>query len=270
MHAPAPEYVSARRALLDALAALEEHLDNLVLVGAQAVYQHAGEAELNVPMMTTDGDLAVNTHGLADAPEIGKLLRAAGFTPGSNPGHWIAASSVAVDLMVVPHQAGTTRGSARAALLEPHEKFTARITRGLEPALIDNERITLAALEPGDPREFQLRVAGPAALMTAKAIKIAERLNRADAEPGRLKGKDALDAFRILQAIDTADLVEGFLRHHHDEHAGAVTSEAIELYREHASTPQGAFALLAAGAAQGDPAVAPAFSALVTNLLAAL
>lgn len=37
MWVPAPEYVSARRVLLDALTALEGHLDSLVLVGAQAV-----------------------------------------------------------------------------------------------------------------------------------------------------------------------------------------------------------------------------------------
>ncbi len=45
----APEYVAARRVLLDALTALDGHLDNLVLVGAQAVYHHSGSADLNVP-----------------------------------------------------------------------------------------------------------------------------------------------------------------------------------------------------------------------------
>ena len=55
----APEYVAARRVLLDALAALEGHLDNLILVGAQAVYHHTGDADLNVPLMTTGADLAI-------------------------------------------------------------------------------------------------------------------------------------------------------------------------------------------------------------------
>ncbi|WP_207922292.1 hypothetical protein [Saccharopolyspora terrae] len=120
----APEYVAARRVLLDALTALDGHLDNLVLVGAQAVYHHSGSADLNVPLMTTDADLAVNTHELADAPEIGGLMRAAGFTPGPNPGHWLAMNGVSVDLMVVPYQAGTTKASARAARIAPHEKLT--------------------------------------------------------------------------------------------------------------------------------------------------
>jgi hypothetical protein len=266
----APEYVVARRVLLDALSVLERHRDNLILVGAQAVYHHTGDADLNVPLLTTDADLAVNTRELADAPEIGGALRAAGFTPGPNPGHWVNTGDVAVDLMVVPHQAGTTKPSARAARLSPHEKLTARIARGLEPALVDNEIVTIAALEAGDDRAVELRVAGPASLLTAKAIKISERLEQVGNQPDRLKEKDALDAFRILQAIDTAVLVRGFARHRDDEHAAAVSSEAIDVYRAHASTPQGRISQLAAGAAQGDPTVAPAFAALVAVLLTAL
>lgn len=266
----APEYVTARRVLLDALTALEGHLDNLVLVGAQAVYHHAGDADLNVPLLTTDGDLTINTQDLAGMPEIGAVLRRAGFVPGPNPGHWVSPSDVAVDLMVVPHQAGTTRASARAARLVPHEKLTARIARGLEPALVDHEHVTIRALEVGDPRTVELRVAGPAALLTAKAIKINERLGQADTQPDRLKEKDALDAFRILQAIDTQDLVHGFAIHRQDEYAAVATAEAIEVYRAHASSPQGRIALLAASAAQDDPVIAPAFAALVTDLLAAL
>ena len=266
----APEYVAARRVLLDALTALEGHLGSLILVGAQAVYHHAGEADLNVALFTTDADLAINAASLADAPEIGAVLRAAGFVPGPNPGHWVAPSDVAVDLMVAPHQAGTTKASARAARLAPHEKLTARIAHGLEPALVDHEVVTIAALEPGDNRSFTLRVAGPAALLTAKAIKISERLGQVDTQPDRLKEKDALDAFRILQAIATPDLVRGFRKHREDDHAWAATDEALEVYREYASAPTGRIALLAASAAQGDPVVAPAFAALIGELLASL
>ena len=194
--AVAPEYVVARRVLLDALTALEGHLDNLILVGAQAVYLHTGDADLNVPLLTTDADLAINTRDLAQVPEIGGVLRDAGFTPGPDPGHWVNTGDVAVDLMVVPHQAGTAKASARAARLDPHEKLTARIARGLEPALIDNTLVAITALEAGDTRAFDLRVAGPAALLTAKAIKINERFEQADNQPDRLKEKDALDACR--------------------------------------------------------------------------
>lgn len=263
MDSLAPEYVAARRVLLDALAALEPHLGSIVLVGAQAVYLHTGDADLNVPLMTTDADLALDTQQLADDPEIGGALRAAGFTAGQNPGHWIGAGDIAVDVMVVPHQAGRTGTSARAAHLTSHDRHTARIARGLEPSLIDNSMAVLAALEAGDRRTYAVRVAGPAALLAAKAIKISERLAQADSQPDRLKQKDALDAFRILQAIDTADLVLGFAKHSVEDHAADVTAAAIEIYRLHATSPNGRIAQLAANAIPGDPTIAPAMAELV-------
>ncbi len=109
----------------------------------------------------------------------------------------------------------------------------------------------------------------PAALLTAKAIKIGERLTQADRKPDRLKEKDALDTFRLLQAIEVPDLVRGFEKHRDDEHAATVTAEALDIFRAHGSTPQGRLAALAAAAAQGNPTVAPAFGALVNELLAA-
>lgn len=57
----APEYVAARAVLLDALEALGSHRENIVLVGAQAVYHHTGATTLNVPVMTTDADLVLDT-----------------------------------------------------------------------------------------------------------------------------------------------------------------------------------------------------------------
>ncbi len=270
MDAVAPEYVAARRVLLDALEALTDHLPSLILVGAQAVYHHTGETDLNVPLMTTDADLAIDTQGMADVPEIGAVLRGAGFVPGPSPGHWVAATDVAVDLMVVPHQARTDKASARAARLAPHDRLTARIARGLEPALIDHEHIAIAALEPIDDRTFDLAIAGPAALLVAKVIKISERLGQSDRQPDRLKEKDALDAFRLLQAVATADLVLGLTKHRGELNAAAVADEAVQILRLHATSPRGRIALLAASAAGGDATVAPAFAALCNDLLAAL
>jgi hypothetical protein len=172
----APEYVAARAVLLDALEALGSHRKNVVLVGAQAVYHHTGATTLNVPVMTTDGDLALDTRLLSDDPEIGASLRNAGFVPGANPGHWIGAGDVAVDLMVVPYQANAQKQSARSARIPPYEAKTARITPGLEPALVDCRRADIGALSPEDHRRFTIRVAGPAALLVAKAIKVGERL----------------------------------------------------------------------------------------------
>ena len=52
--APDPLYVLARRILLDTLEALENQRQALVLVGAQAIYLHTGEADLAVAPYTTD------------------------------------------------------------------------------------------------------------------------------------------------------------------------------------------------------------------------
>jgi hypothetical protein len=46
--APDPLYVNAREVLLDALEALGAHRASLILVGAQAIYLHTGEAEIAV------------------------------------------------------------------------------------------------------------------------------------------------------------------------------------------------------------------------------
>ena len=41
-------YVRARRVLLDALEALHDQRNALILVGAQAIYLHAGDADLAI------------------------------------------------------------------------------------------------------------------------------------------------------------------------------------------------------------------------------
>ena len=55
-----PIYVTARRALLDALDALADQRDAFVLVGAQAIYLHAGEGDIAVAPYTTDADLVID------------------------------------------------------------------------------------------------------------------------------------------------------------------------------------------------------------------
>lgn len=76
-----------------------------------------------------------------------------------------------------------------------------RRAAGLEAAVIDNAVHTVAALDPADARAFEVRVAGPAALIVAKMHKLLERLK----QPNRLNDKDAHDIYRILRAIPTTD-----------------------------------------------------------------
>ena len=60
---PDPLYVRARSALLDAVDALAEQLDAVVLVGAQAVYLHTGDADFATAEYTTDADFCVTACG---------------------------------------------------------------------------------------------------------------------------------------------------------------------------------------------------------------
>ena len=97
---PDPLYVRARNALLDAADALAEQLDALVLVGAQAIYLHAGRADFATAEYTTDADLCVAPAVLSDAPLLAGLLEARGFLPGEHPGAWLSPDGIPVDLMV--------------------------------------------------------------------------------------------------------------------------------------------------------------------------
>jgi hypothetical protein len=172
--------------------------------------------------------------------------------------------------MVVPHQANTQKQSARSARIPPHEAKTARITPGLEPALVDCRRADIGALNPDDDRRFTIRVAGPAALLVAKAIKISERLAQADHRPDRVKEKDALDAFRILQTVETDELVAGFRSHLANEHAASSSKLGAEILRTHATSVDGQLPRLAARAAMDDPVVAASFVVLTEALLATI
>jgi hypothetical protein len=262
------EYVAARAALLDALEALRDHLPAIILVGAQAVYLHTGSGDFVEPQMTTDADLALDATRLGAEPEITAALAKAKFKPGSNPGRWCGKGDVAVDIMVVPSQSGRTSGKARAARLPGHAASAARITPGLEPALLDHAPRTLTALDPNDQRQVSVDIAGPAALLIAKAIKVQERL--AEANEGtrdRVREKDALDMLRLLQAVETADLVAGLQRHFSDADARHVTVDGLAFLREHGLTAQSRLATLATEAAGGDPTAAPSFAALAQALL---
>ena len=85
--------------------------------------------------------------------------------------------TVKVDLLVPEAVGGPGR---RAARIGEHGKRTARKARGLEAALLDWERMEFGSLEGADDRRFDIKVAGPAALLVAKLHKIAERVDSPD------------------------------------------------------------------------------------------
>ena len=209
--APDPLYVAARRVLLDALTALREHRDAIVLVAAQAVYIHAGEADLAVAPFTTDGDLAIDPRCLAPTPLLELALDRANFRHAEDKiGIWEASvdvegvpRTVSVDLLVPESLGGAGRRGAR---IPPHANTVARKASGLEAALVDRDLTTIRSLDPDDQRHADLAVAGPSALIVAKVHKI---LDRADSQD-RLSDKDALDVYRLLRAVTTVELARRF------------------------------------------------------------
>jgi hypothetical protein len=72
---PDPEYVAARRTLLDALAGLGDQREAVILVGAQAIYLHTGEDDgLAVAPFTTDADLSLDPDLLRPDPRLERAI----------------------------------------------------------------------------------------------------------------------------------------------------------------------------------------------------
>ena len=262
---PDPLYVRARNALLDAADALAEQLDAVVLVGAQAIYLHTGDADFAVAEYTTDADFCVAPADLSDTPLLAESLEARGFSLREHPGAWMSPDGIPVDLMVPEAQAGA---GSRGARLGPHGKYAARRAKGLEGALVDRGRMEIASLDPTDDRQVAMFVAGPAALLVAKVHKIAERTGTAE----RVSDKDALDVLRLLQATDTATLAEGLAQLAAHELSAAVTTEAVSLLAPLFGSPNAtgvAMAVRAAGPSLDRQVIPASLTVLVSDLLAA-
>jgi len=266
----APEVIIARRALLDALDALGPHRDAVILVGAQAIYLHTGSADVALAEFTTDADLAIDPSALAADPLIDVAMTAAGFVPDPDTtalGTWRSRDWVPVDLLVPDAVAGAGR---RSADVPPHDKRAMRRAVGLEPVLLDNVERQVESFDPEDARTFSVRVAGPAALLIAKAHKVAERIDT----PKRLDAKDAHDIYRLLRAVSTDVLVDTITRLTADPIAGVVTRSGVQHLATLFAAGEGAPGSVLAGQAEehiGDPAqVALAASLLAEDLVLSL
>ena len=228
--------IAARSALLDALEALAEHRDSLVLIGAQAVYLHTGDAAVALAEATKDSDLAIDPRSLDDIPLLEEAMTRAGFTRDllhPQPGSWLSPSGVPVDLMVP--EALVQGSGRRSARIPPHSRHATRRTPGLEAAVVDHGPMTITALDPTDRRTAKIAVAGPAALLTSKLHKLGER----QGDPGRLVDKDAHDVYRLLVATETAGLGARLIRLLRDPLAGPATAVAIEHLRTLFAEPTG-------------------------------
>lgn len=266
-----PLYVLARRVLLDALEALGAHRKALILVGAQAVYLHTGPAPMAVAEHTTDADIALDPQFLSGDPKLADAIQAADFRPaGDKVGSWLTTRplggkpvDVMLDLLVPEAVGGPGRRGAR---LGPHGNKAARKVKGLEAALIDRSEHDVASMDSADKRTFRVAVAGPAALLIAKAHKIAER----EGDLGRSRDKDALDVLRLFRASDPHGLAASFKRLSEDPVAGSVTREAVAQLEQLFAEPESVGSQMAARAAlpmEDAATIAASCAALVTDLL---
>lgn len=269
-------YILARRVLLDALIALGVHRDAIVLVGAQAVYLRVGEADLAVAPYTTDGDLAIDPAILAEIPPLEAALMGAGFSPETTTsvGVWITKrpttlrsdADVAIDLLV-PASVSPGKGR-RAARLPGHDSKAARIVKGLEGALVDADVMRLTSLDPADTRAFDIRVAGPAALLIAKVHKISERHGT-----NRKSDKDALDVLRLLRGTETDDVAFRYQKLMNDERCAKSATSGRALLEAQFAVRNGIgieMAIRSAGPLASAAEIAASCEALVSDLLSAI
>ena len=222
--------IEAREALLDAVEALECHIDAIVLVGAQAVYVHTeGEdASFAFSPFTYDADIALDPDLLGSSPPIVDAMSRAGFTLKDQPGLYRRGERSQVDLLVPEAVSGPERRGARLGV---HGNRAAMKVNGLEGALVSHSPRTISSLAPDADRSCILKVAGPAALLVSKVHKIAERVSAAQPRRREPLPKDAFDIYRLLRATDAADLAYEFrlLRSH--DLSSQVTSEALSMFQ---------------------------------------
>jgi len=258
--------VQARSALLDALTALWDHRDSVVVIGAQAIYLHTGAAAVALAEATKDSDLALDSRSLGSDPLIEAAMTRANFIlnpdPGQ-PGSWLSAQGIPVPGAI----AG--RSSRRRADIPPHARAATRRAVGLEAAVVDHAEMEIRSLSADDPRVLRAQVAGPAALLVAKLHKLGER----QANPSRLVDKDAHDIYRLLVAIPTSHLAAALHRLSNDDLAGPVTTKALTYLADLFAAGPSATGSHMAGRAEegvGDPeVVAASCAALASDLLAA-
>ncbi|WP_245564205.1 hypothetical protein [Nocardia testacea] len=259
-----------RTVLLDALEALVEHRDVVIVVGAQAVYLHTGGVEVAIAEATKDSDVAVDTRDLGGDPTINEAMEKANFVlnpTSGQPGAWLSPDGIPVDIMVPETIAGGGK-NRRSVHQPPHHKMAMRRARGLEAAIVDNSEIVVRPLTEDDGRAISAKVAGPAALIVAKCHKIHERID--DPNPDRLKDKDAHDIYRILRAFEPEDLAPAFSRLLAEEVSAQVTDEAVDILQNLFAAGPDAIGSAMAGRAEeevGDPAEVSASLAFLAEEL---
>jgi hypothetical protein len=265
---------AARSALLDALIALQDHRDATTVVGAQAVYLRTQHATIRSAAYTADGDISIDPQRLGEQPLLEQAMREAGFTlRDRQSGLWerpqqVGALTVPVEVdLLVPHRLAPRPNARRRTELPPHDEWATKKVAGLEVAAVDRSVMTIPSLIPGDPRQIDAYVAGPAALLVAKAIKIDERIRDARKRPDRLNNKDAGDVYRIMSTVPADEVAQTFGSLRDDPRVGDTARQGLKLLRSLFGAAATAGTNLAIQALAGDVpadrirALGPAFVA---------
>ncbi|MEV7003881.1 hypothetical protein AB0N62_40415 [Streptomyces sp. NPDC093982] len=229
-------HIVARRVLLDGLTALRDQLDALTVVGAQAVYLRTPEAALQTSPFTSDGDISIDPSLLENTPLLNEALQEAGFELllDNQPGLWariqrIGDQDVPIEFDLLVPKGLAPEVGRRSVKIPPHHVMSARWVPGLEVAAVDRSPMTITSLEPSDTRTIEVNVAGPTALLVAKAFKINDRLQQADDRPARLSDKDAGDVLRIMRAVPATQVAASFASLSEDSRVGDVAREGMDL-----------------------------------------
>jgi hypothetical protein len=133
--------------------------------------------------------------------------------------------------------------------------------------VLDNEWRVIDSFDGRDRRQYDIRVAGPGALLVAKLHKLGERDERST---HRLADKDAHDIYRLLRAVPTEVFVEKIDLFGNDPLTRAVTGTAVEFLERLFRSPESLGAVMAGRAEElvGEPAVtATAAASLARDVL---
>lgn len=253
-------FIAARTVLLDALYALAPQSAAIVVAGAQAIYLRTGDADFAIAPFTIDSDLAIDPTLLSDEPQLEVAMGGADFellvraSGDVAPGIWVTPAViegrrelVPVDLIVPDGVAPP--GGRRGARLGPHGNRAALRLTGLEAALVDHSPVLITSLDPNDTRSITAEVAGPAALLIAKAHKINDRVN--DGKIRRIMDKDAADVVRLMQTTSPSELGPVFATLLRDPVASSSTRDGLDYLRRLFGRRGGSGVTMASSALRG-------------------
>jgi hypothetical protein len=173
---------------------------------------------------------------VGERPLIEEVLRGAGFflRDENQPGLWVRTVSVGGELQDIGLDVlvgDTLADGGRGARIPPHGKMCAKKVPGIELAVVDRSPMTISSLDPDDRRTTVVDVAGPAALLVAKAYKINDRLGQAEKRPDRLTDKDAGDVLRLMMGTAPMDVAATLESLKADARVGEVTTAGLALLR---------------------------------------